>query len=178
MAEPMTHPQVRLAAVDDAPGLAEVHVRSWQRAYEGIVPQPHLDSLSVEARSDKWRENLNGNAFRTYVAILNHRVAGFCSTGESRDADSGPGHAEVPAIYVHPDHWAQGLGRLLWNRAIEDARASGAQLISAWVLEDNAPARAFYEQVGCADRGVRKTLNIGGKDLIAARHTQMLEVLG
>lgn len=170
----MAHPDIRLATLDDAPGLAEVHVRSWQQAYKGIVPQAHLDSLSVEWRQEKWRQNLSATASRTYVAILHQRVAGFCSVGPCRDEDSQPSQAEVPAIYVHPDYWDQGLGRLLWDRAIQDAQADGANSISAWVLADNHPARAFYDRVGCIDTGVRKTLPIGGKDLTAARHTQTL----
>ena len=81
----MTTHQIRLARLDDAPGLAEVHVRSWQRAYAGIVPQPHLDGLSIESRTEKWRENLSGAVFHTYVAASCPEVIGFASLGESRD---------------------------------------------------------------------------------------------
>lgn len=45
---------VRPATVDDARGVAEVHVASWQAAYAGLIDQATLDALSVDAREAMW----------------------------------------------------------------------------------------------------------------------------
>lgn len=166
--------EVRLAAADDVQGLVQVHVRSWRAAYVDIVPQAHLDALSVESRVEKWQENLQGTAFRTYVAVTGPTVLGFASIGSTRDDDLGPEDAEVSAIYLLPSHWKQGIGRMLWRAITADAAQNDARTISAWVLEDNLSARSFYERMGCSDLGVRKTLQIGGKDLVAIRYTHDL----
>ena len=42
---------VRLAHVDDAAGIADVHVRSWQEAYAGIVPDSYLTGLDAHERT-------------------------------------------------------------------------------------------------------------------------------
>ena len=42
--------KIREPSKNDARSLAEVHVRSWQAAYKGQVPNDFLDNLSVERR--------------------------------------------------------------------------------------------------------------------------------
>ena len=46
---------IRKATVDDAYGIASVHVRSWQVAYRGHMPDDFLDRLDVEKRMNMWR---------------------------------------------------------------------------------------------------------------------------
>ncbi|MEJ6553652.1 hypothetical protein PQI51_01275 [Microbacterium esteraromaticum] len=45
---------IRPASVDDAHDLAVVHVRSWQQAYRGLMPQAVLDGLSIAEREAGW----------------------------------------------------------------------------------------------------------------------------
>jgi hypothetical protein len=45
---------VRDAELRDARGIAEVHVRSWQAAYAGIIPDEELARLSVDQREQFW----------------------------------------------------------------------------------------------------------------------------
>ena len=45
---------VRPVTVDDAWGLAAVHVASWQWAYAGLLPAGQLAALSVEDRAARW----------------------------------------------------------------------------------------------------------------------------
>jgi hypothetical protein len=54
-------PVVRPARPGDAEAIATVHVRSWQAAYPGIVPQPVLDRLSIERRAASWRLAVEGS---------------------------------------------------------------------------------------------------------------------
>ena len=46
---------IREAELCDARGIAEVHVRSWQAVYAGIVPDEDLARLSVDQRHEFWR---------------------------------------------------------------------------------------------------------------------------
>ena len=48
--------QVRKATVEDASGIAFVHVRSWQVAYRGHMPDEFLDGLDPEKRTSMWRD--------------------------------------------------------------------------------------------------------------------------
>ena len=41
--------KVRHAVHNDIPKIAEIHVKSWQTTYHGIISQEYLDALNVEA---------------------------------------------------------------------------------------------------------------------------------
>jgi hypothetical protein len=42
---------IRAATVADATAIGEVHVRSWQAAYAGLIPADFLARLSAESRA-------------------------------------------------------------------------------------------------------------------------------
>ena len=50
---------IREPTKSDARDLAEVHVRSWQAAYKGQLPDEILDNLSVDQREQQWHLTLN-----------------------------------------------------------------------------------------------------------------------
>jgi hypothetical protein len=49
---------IRAARVTDAPQIALVHVRSWQFAYRGLLPQVYLDGLDPAQRVGRWERSL------------------------------------------------------------------------------------------------------------------------
>jgi hypothetical protein len=55
---------IRRAIATDAATIAGIHVRAWQWAYRGLIPDAFLDSLSVEARETSWRRQLERTATR------------------------------------------------------------------------------------------------------------------
>lgn len=57
--------KVRHAVQQDIPKIAEIHVKSWQTTYQGIINQDYLDGLKIEEREESWRRmSLEG----TFVA--------------------------------------------------------------------------------------------------------------
>jgi hypothetical protein len=83
--------QVRKAKVQDASGIAFVHVRSWQVAYRGHMPDEFLDGLDVEKRTDMWRQLTQDPDKIIFVAEdRESNIEGFAALGPSRDADANP----------------------------------------------------------------------------------------
>ena len=143
---------VRRAGPADAEQIAVVHVRSWQGAYRGLLPQEYLDGLDPADRTERWRRSLERNnwpAAGAIVAISHGRVAGFAYLGPARDIDAGGSRVgEINAIYVLPDAWGTGLGRGLMTAALGELAAGGYEAALLWVLESNARARRFYALAG------------------------------
>src|SRR5881398_2402612 len=111
--------KVRRATPADALGIAEVNVASWRGAYAGLLPQPFLDSLSVESRTGQWRRQLEDPSVVALVAVdAGDSVIGFASTGPSRDADADDSTGELYAIYLHPSAWGSGIGAALHDEAL------------------------------------------------------------
>lgn len=151
---------IRPAVLDDAPALAEVHVRSWQWAYRGQLPDEFLDGMSETLeRRIAYRRNYLEHLppeERWWVAEQAGKVVGFAVTAPS-DEDAAPGTAEVGLIYLLQEAAGKGIGRALFAHAVEDLRARGYQQAILWVLETNTRARRFYEAAGWRPDGGRKT---------------------
>jgi len=158
--------QIRRAVIQDAEAIAAIHVRAWQEAYRGIIPDEYLRSLRSERREVMWREALQSADSDTWVAEDAERVLGWINTGPSRDAGADCRAGELRALYVDPGAWRRGIGRALWREAEAALRAAKFEHVTLWVLEANRSARRFYEAIGFgADLGYERTIERGGASL-------------
>lgn len=165
-------PKVRTAVPADAQRIGEIHVRSWQKAYQGILPPEFLASLSIETRVERWRTDLTAMDESNLALVIENRssVDGFARLSPSADRSDG----EVQAIYLDPDHWRRGWGRQLMTAAEECLIELGWREAILWVLEQNEPARRFYEALGWQVEAHRALLNIGGADVQEIRYRKVL----
>jgi len=164
--------EIRRALETDAAGIATVHVRTWQSAYRGIVPDEYLNSLSVETRTRTWREALaRGGPEEVWVAILGRDVAGWIAFGPTRGEHAAANTGELEALYVAAQYWGTGLGRELWQQARNCLSDRGFTAVTLWVLLENIRAIRFYRAAGFApNRESEKQIIIGGKPLMEIRY--------
>lgn len=169
--------QIRLAVPSDATHIASVHVRSWQGAYRGLLPDQLLDRLSVERRAAWWSEAIGVAALDVYVVLdQKESIVGFASLQLTRDNDAPPGTAELTTLYVLPDFWGKGYGRALMEAVLQKAKERGYASISLWVLESNVRARRFYEIAGFRPDGAVKTETWQGVVLPEVRYVRKVEI--
>ncbi len=156
--------QIRPATSEDVEPLARVHVRSWQVAYRGLIPDETLDKLDVAERAARWRATFGDGDQDVLVAVDDGTVRGFCSLQPARDEmDSRETVGEITSLYVDPEHWRQGLGRASYSAIAARARQRGFRELVLWVLEENHAARRFYERMGFhRDAGAGFTRGFGG----------------
>lgn len=141
---------VRSAAPADAPAVAGVHVRAWQAAYRGLLPDEHLDGLRAdEARMARYRFGVDDpEAPYTVVAETDGgALVGFATIGPCRDDDARDA-AELYALYVDPPQWGTGAGRRLLAEARSLMTARGYRRAVLWVLAGNRRAQRVYEVDG------------------------------
>ncbi|QFU91515.1 GNAT family N-acetyltransferase [Amycolatopsis sp. YIM 10] len=164
---------IRPAGTGDELGVATVHVRSWQAAYRGLLPDAYLDGLRPEDRAAGYNFGTSDpERIRPIVAVDGDTVRGFAAFGPSRDNTDGT-DGELYAIYVHPGHWGGGYGRAL----ITEARrllAQRYQQAILWVLVGNDQARRFYLADGWADEGTRRTDEMFGVTVDETRFRRTL----
>ncbi len=166
--------KLRRARSEDAVAVAAMHVRSWQAAYRGIVPDPFLDELDVAARASRYSfDGTTPGDPVTWIATTGDSLVGMVSVGPSRDGDL-PALGEVRALYVAPDRWRSGAGSALMAQAERLLADAGFAEAFLWVLADNARARRFYEEGGWRADGATKTVSIGGRELPEVRYRRML----
>lgn len=166
---------VRLARLDDAATIADLHVRSWRAAYRGIVPDAILDGLSIEQRVEFWQRRIDRAADpfaegRIWVVVDGDRVVGLATTSPATDPDLGPGAGELAAIYLAPEAWSRGFGSALFAAAVDDLRARGFAPLVLWVIEANIRGRRFYERAGWRPDGARHAIDFDGTPVDEVRY--------
>jgi GNAT superfamily N-acetyltransferase len=147
----MDVPAVTDAKIEDAVGIAHVHTRTWQVAYDHVFPTNRLAGLVEEHRAEQWREWLMDPPDRTHTLVsgADGGIVGFAHFGPTRDPESNQELVgELYAIYVLPDEWGRGIGRALMTEVLERMRADGFQEAILWVIEDNPRTRRYYELAG------------------------------
>jgi GNAT superfamily N-acetyltransferase len=151
---------IRRAQVSDALAIATVHVRSWQAAYRGLLPQDYLDGLDPAKRSagaERILAELDWPRRGVLVAEDAGQVVGFAGLCPSRDADLDPrAVGEVTTIYVLPAAWGGGHGRALMGAVLDTLGQAAYGQAALWVLDTNQRARRFYEAGGWRTDGAAK----------------------
>ena len=165
---------IRRATPADANALANLHVDSWRTAYRGLVPDSHLDSLDYDRRAQRFRESLSGHAEETYLAEQDGDVLGFLTLGGCRDEDvHQEATGEIWGIYLAPQHWRKGIGRLLCRYGERILRSRSYRIATLWVFAGNEQARRFYEAMGYKADGATNILSPGAP-LEAVRYRRAL----
>ncbi len=152
--------RIRLAEPNDAYGIATVHIKTWQHAYKGQIPDSYLDSLSINKRTESWKnqlENLEKGVY-AYVAEVNGQVVGWCTFGVNRDEDVSKDTGELHGIYILPAYANQGVGSKLMKRAKKVLKEDGYKKATLWVLDTNEKTRKWYESKGWRVEGRTKTV--------------------
>jgi ribosomal protein S18 acetylase RimI-like enzyme len=153
---------VRPARPEDGPAVADLHVRSWQAAYRGLLPDDYLDDLRPEDRMGRYTLGSDDPAApSTSVATEHDVIRGFVTTGPSRDLD-GAGAGELLALYVDPLSWGLGVGRRLMEHARAQLSGMGFRLATLGVLVGNDRALRFYRADGWTADGARRTRVVWG----------------
>ena len=132
---------IRKATEADVRQIAEILVEDWKRAYRGIMDSAFLDAMSVEQRYP-----IEVQRYRKYTVAANgQEILGYAwnemMAEESADC-------EIVALYVRYDRRKSGIGRMLFQNAMDSFRAVGKKTMIVWCLKENHEARKFYERMG------------------------------
>lgn len=165
---------IRDAVASDAKGIAEVHVRSWQSAYVGLMPAEYLASLtaSLPNRQVGWAKAIDRRESETLVYEANGAIIGWVSVGPCRDDDLQELEAgEVMAIYTLKEYWGTNVGVDLWRSGLKRLLEQGFRSFSLWVLSGNERAVRFYlRHGGHLDTNSQRALSRGGVTLEEVRY--------
>ena len=165
---------VRAATPADAAAVGNVHVRSWQVAYRGLLPDEYLDGLRPEDRMTRYAFGSSDPGLpHTYVATMDNAICGFVTSGPCEDEDA-PAAGEILALYVDPENWGLGAGRLLMQEARGRLCDQGFTEAVLWVLVGNRRAERFYGCDGWVLDDRRREVQVWGVDVDESRYRRRL----
>ena len=174
---------IRPATPNDAQAVARIRVQGWRFAYQGLISQDYLDSLSVAEDTERMRGYLSqlpqnsppsrsasvqgsgdGEKQSFMLAVRSDAVLGFCRFSAAPDktdraesaVPAGTLNGRLHSLYIDPDTLGQGIGHALMSHALSTFAAWGCEHANLWVLEGNSRAISFYERQGWRCTGATK----------------------
>ena len=192
---------IRPATLNDAQAIARIRVQGWRFAYQGLISQDYLDSLSVAEDTERMRGYLSqfpqnsplsrsasvqgsgdGEKRPFMLAARGDAVLGFCRFSAAPDKDDraeravpgGTLNGRLHSLYIDPETLGQGIGHALMSHALSTFAAWGCEHATLWVLEGNSRAISFYERQGWRCTGATKVDQSFGPCLVEHEMTVQL----
>lgn len=138
---------IKRAVLDDAKGIAKVHVDSWKTTYRNIIPDEFLKNLSYDQRTDTWYRNISIEGNFVFVAVNNEgEIVGFADCG-TRESNYFNNTGDLSSIYLLEEYHGKGIGKQLLKQIFLQFRELGFHKVFVEVLELNK-TRYFYEYYG------------------------------
>jgi predicted N-acetyltransferase YhbS len=133
--------EIRRAKPEDAAALTEIAFaakRHWGYPEQWIQSWKHVLTIQPEfiAAND------------TYVAYLEGQTVGFYALVNEK------GRMSLEHLWVLPSTMGKGIGRTLFNHAVQRAKALGVKAIE---IESDPNAEKFYAQMGARRIGANVT---------------------
>ena len=153
--------------VDSAKQLASLCAETFFQAYSDMHSTADIRAYCAEAYSVAAVEALLKNEDTAAVIAYSEAVpAGFYILRHCPCpiALSGPS-AELKQIYVLARYFGGGLGKQLFDHAVQAAKQSGSQWLWLYVVDHNNRAQSFYKKLGFSCIGVGPVLAVGGDKL-------------
>lgn len=136
--------RIRQATLSDCPNIASMHFASYQKAGQEHFPIVYLKELTYEGFLSRWQSRMKDNIL-TIVAEEDDKILG-CFTAMNFDNKPGIKKEEIELryLYVHPDHWREGIGTKLALDMATRLLAAGYNSVSGCALKSDLGANAFY----------------------------------
>jgi GNAT superfamily N-acetyltransferase len=137
----------------DTVAIATLHAESWRTAYRGALRDEFLDGDILEDRIDVWKRRLSAPPANQLVVVAEAEglIVGFACAYGGDDERWG---TLLDNLHVRRELHRRGTGSRLLSEVAKWSRARyPAAGLYLWVVEDNHPARRFYESRGATDRG-------------------------
>lgn len=144
----MDNIKIRNIKKEDIPEVVNIQIDGWRATYKGMIDDEYLENMNVEKKIKMREKDYKETGF--IVAEHDNKVVGFCrytdnieKTPETPKAD-----CELRALYVKPEVKHNGIGKKMFQYAVNEFKNIGKTKMVLWCLKDNVLARKFYEKMG------------------------------
>ena len=135
--------------LDNVENYARVNALAWKQSYKGIVNDDFLELINTEPEIQKsilnLKEGLKDNSRRfllkydnEYVGVLRVRKTKYDKYTEC---------GELGALYLLDSVKGKGLGKILFNKAINELKDMNYDKMIIGCLSEN-PSNEFYKHMG------------------------------
>jgi GNAT superfamily N-acetyltransferase len=135
---------VRRAEANDLDRLVEIYVASCHIAYADVLNASYHQFLDDNAANGTWKQTYEHHlgALSTIVLVIEKatQIEGFAIL-----TAKGNGNGKLDELFFHPSAMGKGLGTILFDAVITQARALNITKLTLEVVEQNVRALAFHK---------------------------------
>ncbi len=158
--------RIRNCSPGDERALSLVGQASFLEAFAGVLPVgdilSHCEKQHAPGKYLSWLQDPCSKVWVLELSIGGAPVGYLVrTTPELPLVDLAPTDAEIKRVYLLHRFQGLGLGRLLMEKAREDALASGFRRLLLGVYSRNESALSFYQKLGYTIVGSRR-FTVGG----------------
>lgn len=162
---------IREFTKDDIDACAALHKSSCRESEKGIIFDEDLDRYDDDHFIENWTEWSGYKETSIFVAEDNNQIIGFVMFGKVKTRppfDKGivpKFGGEIYALYIHPDHFRQGVGKALFLKACEELTTQKITSMILWAMKKNKRACGFYDSFS-GDRVGKKKVEMGKRSWV------------
>lgn len=145
--------EVRRVKPGDADDLDEVFRQSWSEGFSDIIDGEDLENIEQGrcVTEDDIQQRMRQDGILTLVYIVDRTVLGQGRIAWSDDTtenytDTDHGEAELRSMYVHPNHWNEGIGSAIVEALVERCPVEPSALKAE--TYEGSDAAEFYRSKG------------------------------
>ncbi len=174
---PTADVSVRMGWADDASGIAEVQVKAWRRAYEGLLPPDVLSAMDPADFAAAWHASLDrprDARNRVLVALERNTIRGFAITSPAGDPDADPvADGEISEFTIDPEQTRHGHGSRLVHACADTLRADKFTRAVIWLNSTDDLLRSFLTDAGWAPDGAHRELDLHGDGSVTVKQVRL-----
>jgi GNAT superfamily N-acetyltransferase len=163
---------IREAGIADAGAIAQLHARSWQNTYRGILSDDFLAGPVLPNRLALWNSRFFGPQPAGQIIVVDDcggEIQGFACAFCDADPEWG---TLLDNLHVVPNLKGKGLGRRLMSEIAQHVLKDSTCLrLHLWAYEKNLEARRFYERLGGQNTALVNEPAPDGAQLNAVRYS-------
>ncbi|MGE7978384.1 GNAT family N-acetyltransferase [Psychrobacillus sp. NPDC093200] len=147
---------LKKCTIEDLPVLQKISYETFNETFKHQNSPENMNSYLERAFNLKQleKEILNISS-QFFFAYSNNEIAGYLkiNTNDAQSEKMGDESLEIERIYIKNKFQKHGIGKYLFNKAMDIAVESNKQKIWLGVWDKNENAIAFYEKMGFFQTG-------------------------
>ncbi|WP_022794870.1 GNAT family N-acetyltransferase [Marinococcus halotolerans] len=147
---------IKKCGLEDAYRLQQISFETFNETFKDQNSPENMDAYMTRAFDiNQLKKELSNSSSYFYFIYFNEELAGYLkiNTGTAQSERMNEEALEIERIYVKNNYQQYGLGKRLFNKAIEMAMENNKESIWLGVWEKNEKALAFYRKLGFIQTG-------------------------
>jgi diamine N-acetyltransferase len=148
--------RIKKCTLEDLRLLQEISCETFDETFsDQNSPENMAAYLERAFNLEQLEKELFNPSSQFFFVYFDHEVAGYLklNTNDAQSEEMGEEALEIERIYIKSRFQKHGLGKYLFNAAVEMAMEQGKKKIWLGVWEKNENAIAFYKKMGIIQTG-------------------------